>query len=96
MVELIRVLLEQGIGEVRVACTHGVFVHGGLEKIAAIPQVSSVVCTDTVFIPPEKRHPKLQILPVGAVFAEAIRRNFLRQSIGDLFIYGQEIEGDPE
>ena len=74
-----------------VACTHGVFVRGGLEKLAAIPQITEVVTTDTVNIPTEKRHPKLHILSVAHVFGEAIRRNYLRQSIGDLFVFGEEI-----
>jgi phosphoribosylpyrophosphate synthetase len=41
-------------------------------------------------MPPEKRHPKLQILSVADIFGEAIRRNYLRQSIGDLFAFGEE------
>jgi phosphoribosylpyrophosphate synthetase len=43
-----------------------------------------------VYIPPEKRHPKLHLLSVAPVFGDAIRRNYLRESIGDLFIYGDE------
>ena len=85
-----RVLIEQGIQEIWVACTHGVFVHGGLEKLVAIPQITEIVTTDTVYIPPEKRHPKLTVLSVAPVFGDAISRNYLRQSISDLFVYGEE------
>ena len=84
------VLIEQGVQEIWVACTHGVFVHGGLERLVAIPQITEIVTTDTVFIPPEKRHPKLTVLSVAPVFGEAISRNYLRQSISDLFVYGEE------
>jgi ribose-phosphate pyrophosphokinase len=73
-----------------VACTHGVFVKGGLEKLIAVPEITEIVTTNTVFIPPEKRHPKLHILSVAHVFGEAIRRNYLRQSIGDLFVFGED------
>jgi ribose-phosphate pyrophosphokinase len=84
------VLIEQGVQEIWVACTHGVFVHGGLERLVAIPQITEIVTTDTVYIPPEKRHPKLTVLSVAPVFGEAISRNYLRQSISDLFVYGED------
>ena len=90
IVGISKVLIEQGIQEIWVACTHGVFVHGGLERLVAIPQITEIVTTDTVYIPPEKRHPKLTVLSVAPVFAEAISRNYLRQSISDLFVYGEE------
>jgi ribose-phosphate pyrophosphokinase len=90
IVGISKVLLEQGIQEIWVACTHGVFVHGGLERLVAVPQITEIVTTDTVYIPPEKRHPKLTLLSVAPVFAEAISRNYLRQSISDLFVYGEE------
>jgi ribose-phosphate pyrophosphokinase len=48
------------------------------------------VTTDTVLIPAEKRHPKLHVLSVASIFGEAIRRNYMRQSIGSLFVYGEE------
>ena len=83
-------LIDQGVQEIWVACTHGVFVRGGLEKLAAIPQITEIVTTDTVYIPPEKRHPKLTVLSVAPVFGDAISRNYLRQSISDLFVYGEE------
>jgi ribose-phosphate pyrophosphokinase len=96
VLELSRILIEQGIQEIWVACTHGVFVHDGLEKLAAVPQITEIVTTDTVYIPPEKCHPKLHLLSVAPVFGDAIRRNYLRESIGDLFIYGDESPDNPE
>ncbi len=96
VLELSRILIEQGIQEIWVACTHGVFVHGGLEKLAALPQITEIVTTDTIYVPPEKRHPKLHLLSVAPVFGDAIRRNYLRESIGDLFIYGDESPDNPE
>lgn len=85
-----QVLIEQGIQEIWVVCTHGVFVHGGLERLVAIPQITEIVTTDTVYIPPEKRHPKLTVLSVAPLFADAIERNYKRQSLSDLFVYGEE------
>jgi len=90
ILELSRLLIEQGIKEIWIACTHGVFVRGALEKLAAVPQITEIVTTDTVAVPPEKRNPKLHTLSVARVFGEAIRRNYLRRSIGDLFVFGEE------
>ena len=87
--ELTRLLIDEGVEDILVMCTHGVFTHGGLEKLTAIPQIKEIVTTDTVGIPAERRHPKLTTLSVAQVFADSIRRNFNRESIGDLFVYGE-------
>ncbi|HMZ07628.1 MAG TPA: ribose-phosphate pyrophosphokinase [Anaerolineales bacterium] len=87
--ELTRLLVEEGVEEILVMCTHGVFTRGGLEKLAAIPQIQEIVTTDTVNIPLDKRHPKLTVLSVAEIFADSIRHNFNRESIGDLFVFGE-------
>jgi ribose-phosphate pyrophosphokinase len=90
VLEMSKLLVEDDIQEIWVVCTHGVFVREALEKLAAVSQITEIVTTDTVYIPAEKRHPKLHVLSVAHVFGEAIRRNYLRQSIGDLFVFGEE------
>jgi len=90
ILEMSRLLIEHGIQELWITCTHGVFVKGGLERLTAVPQITEIVTTDTVHIPIEKQHPKLHVLSIASVFGEAIRRNYLRQSIGDLFVFGEE------
>jgi len=87
--ELSRMLVKEGVEEMVVMCTHGVFTRGGLERLAAIPQISEIVTTDTVYSPPEKRNPKLRVLSVASVFADAIRHNIQHQSLNDLFVYGE-------
>src|SRR5919106_4722517 len=86
---LTRMLIEEGIEEIRVICTHGVFTRGGLERLANIPEISEIITTDTVYIPPEKRHPKLKILSVASIFADAIRHNLYHESLNDLFVFGE-------
>jgi ribose-phosphate pyrophosphokinase len=89
VLEMTRILVEQGIEEIIVTCTHGVFARDALERLTAIPQISAIVTTDTVPLPPEKNHPKLHSLSVAPIFGDAIRCNYMRQSIGDLFVYGE-------
>jgi ribose-phosphate pyrophosphokinase len=88
--ELTRVLIDHDIEDVWLTCTHGVFVGGGLSRLVAVPEITEIVTTDTVPIDEAKRHEKMTILSVAPVFGEAIRRNYLRQSIGDLFVYGED------
>ncbi len=90
VVELAQLLIETGIGEIWVACTHGVFVRGGLQRLADVPQIRRIIATDTVHIPEEERHEKLTIVSVARIFGEAIRRNYLQQSIGNLFVFGDD------
>lgn len=85
--ELTSLLLDEGIEEVWVACTHGVFVRHGFDTLVEIPEITEIVTTDTV---PQEEHPKLTVLSVAPVIGEAIYRNATQQSIGDLFVYGEE------
>jgi ribose-phosphate pyrophosphokinase len=89
ILELSRLLVSEGVEDILVVCTHGVFTRGGLDRLAAVPQISEIVTTDSVYTPPEKRHPKLKVLSVADTFADAILRNFSHESIGDLFVYGE-------
>lgn len=87
--ELCLMLIDEGIEEILVICTHGVFTRGGLERLANFPQISEIVTTDTVYIPPEKRHAKLKILSVAPIFADAIRHNLYHESLKELFVFGE-------
>ncbi len=87
--ELSRVLIDEGVEEMLVICTHGVFTRGGLERLAELPQISEIITTDTVHIAPERRHPKLRILSVAPIFADAIRHNLYHESLNDLFVFGE-------
>lgn len=90
VVEMSHLLIENGIKEIDVACTHGVFVGRALEKLTAVSQINEIVTTDTVYIPPETRIPQLKILSVASIFGKAIQRNYERKSIEGLFVYGND------
>jgi ribose-phosphate pyrophosphokinase len=84
VMELIGRLREQGVRSICVACTHGLFADGALERLAALPDVTEIVCTNTVPVP-EKREGKLRVLSVAPAFSEAIRRIHNGESISALF-----------
>lgn len=89
IMEISRVLINEGVEDIRVLCTHGVFSRNGLDRLAQVPQITEIITTDTVHIPEEKKHPKLTVLSVGNVFADAIRHNINRESLSDLFVFGE-------
>jgi ribose-phosphate pyrophosphokinase len=90
IIELSQRLIANGVAEIIVVCTHGLFSGRAIERLATIPQIKEIVTTDTVPIPTEKRLPHVTVLSVASVFGEAIWRNSSRQSIGDLFTFGEE------
>jgi ribose-phosphate pyrophosphokinase len=87
VLELSRLLIESGIHNISLICTHGLFTGNAIRHITAIPEVKEIVTTNTVPIPTEKQPPIMKILSVAPVFGEAIWRNYTHQSIGDLFSF---------
>jgi ribose-phosphate pyrophosphokinase len=83
VIELLSVLRRQEPRSICIACTHGLFADGALEKLAAAEDVSEIVCTNSVPAPME--HPKLTVLSVAPALAEAIRRTHDGQSVSALF-----------
>jgi ribose-phosphate pyrophosphokinase len=65
-----------------VACTHGLFTDGALDKLAAA-DVTEIVCTNSVPVPAD--HPKLHVLSVAPALAEAISRIHGGESVSALF-----------
>ncbi len=85
VIELLARLREQGVGSIRVACTHGLFASGALERLASQPDVEEIVCTNTAPIPPDWRIPKLTVLSIAPALAEAMRRIHAGESVSELF-----------
>jgi ribose-phosphate pyrophosphokinase len=85
VIELLERLRERGVSSVRVACTHGLFADGAIERIGSKPDVLEIVCTNTVPIPVEERSPKLTVLSVAPMLAEAMRRIHNGESVSTLF-----------
>jgi ribose-phosphate pyrophosphokinase len=87
MLEILRLLRERHCGSVSVACTHGLFTHTAIERLAAQPDVTEVVTTNTVPVAPAKiaALPHLRVLSVAPLLAQAIERIHDGESISSLF-----------
>lgn len=70
--------------DIQVVATHGVLVHHALEYLSN-PAITRVMLTNTIPIPPEKRLPKMEILSVGGLLADAIARIHGDRSVSELF-----------
>lgn len=77
-------LRARGTKGVYTAATHALLSGPAVERLAASP-IKEVVVTDTVPVPPDKKLPKLTILPIAELLAEAINIVFEHKSISALF-----------
>ncbi|MBI3919776.1 MAG: ribose-phosphate pyrophosphokinase [Armatimonadetes bacterium] len=77
-------LAERGASRILACCTHPVLSGDALRKLDASP-LEEIVVTDTIPIPQQKRIPKLKILSVAPILADAIRRIHCHQSVSTLF-----------
>lgn len=85
VIELLEHLRAAGVGEVRVACTHGLFGRDALQRLAGQPEVVEIVTMNTVPVGPEKRIDKVTVLSVAPAIAEAMRRIHEGKSVSELF-----------
>jgi ribose-phosphate pyrophosphokinase len=90
VITLSKYLVNSGISDIYTVCTHGLFFGNALTQLLAIPQITHIITTDTVPIPAYKRPSCLTVLSVAPLIADAIFRNYTRQSIGPLFDFGDE------
>lgn len=76
-----------GVGAVEVyACaTHGVFSDGAVNRLMDVDSLKELVVTDSLPINGHDLQPKLVLLPLAPLMAEAIRRIHEGESVGALF-----------
>jgi ribose-phosphate pyrophosphokinase len=84
ILEVVKALELLGVKEIEAACVHAVLSGKAVERLGN-SNLSRLVVTDTVTIPPEKRMPKMVILSVAELFAKAISCSNKGASISGLF-----------
>ncbi len=94
VIELCNLLVQQDIEEIALVCSHGLFLGDALQRIAKIPQVTEIVTTDTVPRKAQDVPENMVVLSTAPVFAGAIRQNYFRRSIGELFDFGHGADED--
>ncbi len=84
LIQAAEMLLEHGAREVYAAVTHPVLSPGAAERLQASP-IQGIFVTNTIDVPEDKRFPKLTVLSVAELLAEAIRRIHEYRSVSELF-----------
>jgi ribose-phosphate pyrophosphokinase len=83
IVELLDKLAEAGCPSAAVACTHGLFAGSAVQRLSTHPMITEVVTTDTV--PRPAGFGALHVRSVSRLFAEAIGRIHVGESVSSLF-----------
>lgn len=84
IVNAAKALIDKGAKEVYACCTHAVFSDPAAEILQESP-IKELIVTDSIHLPVEKQIPKLTLLSVAPLFAEAIRRIFEEIPVSKLF-----------
>ncbi|HUZ36896.1 MAG TPA: ribose-phosphate diphosphokinase [Streptosporangiaceae bacterium] len=83
LAEVAEAVKSAGARRVMAAVTHGVFAEGSMGSLERSP-IDKLLVTDTVENQPVSLSPKVEVVPVGHLFAEAIRREEENLSLSEL------------
>ena len=78
-------LIERGAAEVWALATHGLLSDPATDRFKNSTAIARVLVTDTVPIPSEKRHDKLEVVSAAKILADAINAVFEDTSVSDIF-----------
>jgi len=84
LVEAARALRQAGAQNIYAAITHGVLSVDAVEKINN-SDIDTLVITDSIPLPDEKKSSRIKVVSVDELFAEAIKRIHFEKSISVLF-----------
>jgi len=80
-------LYEAGATGKAIFCiTHPVLLPSAIEYLENDDRIEKLVVTNTIYIPPEKRIPKIEIVSIAPLLAEIIGRIYRGASISDLLV----------
>jgi ribose-phosphate pyrophosphokinase len=84
LLEIVEALERDGVREIYVCATHGVFSPPALDRILA-SSIREVIVTDTIPLPAQADTDRITVLSVAPLFGEAIKRIHRGESVGALF-----------
>jgi ribose-phosphate pyrophosphokinase len=84
ILEVVDALERLGVKEIQACCVHAVLSGNAPERLRNSP-LTKLVVTDSIFIPPEKKIPHMEIISIAELFAKAILHTHQGKSISDLY-----------
>ncbi len=85
IVAVLQRLREHNVKRIVVACTHGLFTGQAIARLSSQQDIEEIVTTNTVPLPPEKLLPRMTVLSIAPLLAEAIQRIHVGESVSALF-----------
>ncbi|MFN2201478.1 MAG: ribose-phosphate diphosphokinase [Caldilineaceae bacterium] len=80
-------LYDQGAqGGAYFAITHPVLLPTAMARLQADNRIEKLVVTNTIPVPPEKRHPKIEVLSIAPILSDIISRIYTGTSISERLI----------
>ena len=73
-----------GAREVYACATHAVLCGQAIDRLRDAP-IKQIVVTDSIPLTPEKQLPKIRVLSVAPMLADAIKRIHFNESVSKLF-----------
>ncbi len=85
LIEAVEALKKKGVLDVYAAVSHGVLSGNALEKIRNCKPLKELVMTDSIPLKNPHQNPKVKVLSVATLLAEAIKRIHNEESVSSLF-----------
>jgi ribose-phosphate pyrophosphokinase len=84
ILEVVNALERLGVKEIQACCVHAV-LSGNAPVRLRNSSLTKLVVTDSIYIPPEKKIPHMEIISIAELFAKAILHTHQGKSISDLY-----------
>lgn len=85
LIEAVEVLNKRGAKQIRAAIAHGVLCGSALERIESCKPLKELIISDSIPLSDDKKQPKIRVLSVAGLMAEAIKRIHNEESVSSLF-----------
>ncbi|MFA4854049.1 MAG: ribose-phosphate pyrophosphokinase [Candidatus Omnitrophota bacterium] len=85
LIEAVEALKKAGAKTIYAAITHGVLSGPAIQRIDQCEGLEKLLISDSIPLSEEKKHPKIQVLSVANLLAEAIKRIHNEESVSCLF-----------
>ncbi len=73
-----------GAKDIYACCTHPILSDPALSRIVQ-SEITELIVTNTIPLPPAKKHPKIKVLSVAPILAETVLRIYNEWSVSQLF-----------
>ena len=85
LVEAVEILAKRGVRQIWAAITHGVLCGSAIARIEKCKNLKELMVTDSIPLDDSKKHPRIKVLSIAGLLAEAIKRIHNEESVSSLF-----------